>query len=77
MMAISEELSRFKYDDDLEATGGTRFQTNHVDNRIRIVDVTVCKASKAFRHQFPWGRILAGLYRLYGNRCLGDVDARL
>ncbi|KAN0139635.1 hypothetical protein V8E53_002297 [Lactarius tabidus] len=64
---ILKEISHFKYDDDLESTGGARFQTNHADNRIRVVDIAVCKTSKAICHRYSDGRVPTGLCRLHNS----------
>ena len=73
MIAILK-ISHFKYDDNLESPGGTRFQANYADNRIRVIDIAVCKAPKAFCHRSSDGRILSGLHRLY-SQCLGSVHS--
>ena len=68
MRTILKEISHFKYNDNLKSTGGTRFQANHADNRIRVIDVAICETSKAICYRRPDGRILTGLCRRHSGQ---------
>ena len=72
-----KEISHFQYYDNLESTRGTRFQTNHADNRIRIVNIAVCKTPKAVYNRHSDGRVLTGLCRLHSTRYGGVFHRRL